>query len=226
MARIVFVMAAAALMSLTAVSNGFSELDPAKFRFRFTASVLIDGAEFTATSVQEIRAWPVNVPGRGEGVVFHHEGQAALLEVPGKPAILFTVANRGGSLSLEQAWLEACGLPPVGTPEQRAVKIDAFDSPCSLHVRDAPLIVASTDLLDPSTLVAVAPDAIDRVMGGGAKITEIWLSPTEEPLSMGLPEHLPWLKANFDPATFKTITIATNSGRALTTNGKFFYRDR
>lgn len=217
------VFGAAMLAMATVGANGYSEADPATFRFRFTASVLVDGAAFAATSVQEIRAWPVNVPGRGKGVFFQHEGQAALLEVPGQPVVMFTVVNRGGG-DLAQSWLTACGLPPVGAPADRVVQVDAFEGQCTLDLSDAPLIVSTVDLLDPSLLTAVNASALEQVLGHGTEISSITLSSTVEPISKDLPERLPWLKANFDRATFKTIIITNTGDPSLKTNGEYFFR--
>lgn len=215
----------AILLMLTGCAPGYSEAHPATFRFQFTAVVSVDGATFSATSVQEIRAWLVNVPGRGEGVHYQHEGQAALLEVPGRPALMFTLANRGGALSLEQIWLEACGISPALAPSERVVQIDALEGECSLLAGDAPLIVATSNLLDPTTLTAINPSAIGDVLGAGAVISSMTLTSTDEPISTDLPQRLPWLIANFNKETFQRITVH-NGDTPLWTNGLFFFREQ
>jgi hypothetical protein len=70
--------------------------------------------------------------------------------------------------------------------------------PVAITPADLPELVTFADTNDPKSVMSVDPDNLSATLGPGVSWRSMTLEATDEPLSKGIDEHLPWVRA-YDP---------------------------
>ena len=67
--------------------------------------------------------------------------------------------------------------------------------PLSIAPPDLPDLVTFADVNDPKSVMLVDPNNLNATLGPGVSWRSMTLEATDEPLSQGIDEHLPWVRA-------------------------------
>jgi hypothetical protein len=66
--------------------------------------------------------------------------------------------------------------------------------PLSITTRDLPDLVTFADVNDPKSVMLVDPENLAAALGQGVSWRSMTLQVTDEPLTKGIDEHLPWVR--------------------------------
>ncbi|MBR1172833.1 hypothetical protein JQ617_02600 [Bradyrhizobium sp. KB893862 SZCCT0404] len=182
---------------LTACGGSFSET----IRYRLTFNVDVDGSLVSGSGViqvkqSDMRALFGSMGGTGSEV----NGEAVIVNL-GPRGTLFALL-RGQSVGFRTlggpAWLlfhafadvhkrEAEPLPKVQLlKEQRPRRV--------LRVDEIPMLVHFRDLDDPKSVEQVEPANLAAAFGPGVALREAVIEVTDDPVTVGIENKLPWLK--------------------------------
>jgi hypothetical protein len=107
---------------------------------------------------------------------------------------------------------DVTGLP--NGPESKAV-IDAFaasNARVDIKPYTLPLLLRFRDLNDPSSIEVVDPNDLEAAFGRGVRIIGARVEITNEPLTSGIKERLPWLKLGYREKYLDTLSARPEDG--------------
>lgn len=212
--RIVFLlttaMAATALTSCDALLTG-------RWRYNMTVSVETPEGLKTGSAVREIYADRdlVTFPESGGGHAKVSAGEAVVVDL-GKRGVLFALmANDYGSdyaytIVFDSFPFSSGDLTPAGIRHYRALKTGKV----TLTPDHYPAMVTFADMRDPKSVepvwqgehynekvghgarrsFRVATDNFEKIFGSGVKLNEVTIEMTDEPVTSGIDNYLPWLE--------------------------------
>ena len=166
-------------------------------RYKMTVEVETPSGIRSGSTVRQMTlVTPPNFPFMlGEsGAVWRLKGEAVTVELP-DGRLLFAI-SRGEHLDPMQPTSEISrlfdrygrGAPkPISIwSNSRRLKASDFDN-------FMPMLVTFDDVNDPSTARLVEPDKLDAEFGAGFKLRRITVNQTNERVSEGIEEYLPWM---------------------------------
>jgi hypothetical protein len=187
------------------------------YRYKLTLEVDTPQGIRTAYNVVEVTTTAVGIPARGEYP--RVKGQALYLDINGKPLIAlldkfkysFQPPQPGQSpssaLGEHPPWADWGYDSPTDlldwlySPQQRHIsRLDAISyfgsirEPRELAANQMPSLVTFADVNDPKTVAPVDPTNLEATFGPGVKWRLRTIAITNEKLTGGLTERLPWLK--------------------------------
>ena len=164
----------------------------------------------TASNVVEINAFDVTIPARGVG--HKTTGQALYVDLGTgrRPliALLTRIRRATDPWPTFRGWGEdapgealADNCSGAKKPEDLLDEVKATGKcgrPVMITPSDLPDLVTFADTNDPKSVMLVDPDNLNATLGPGVSWRSMTLEATDEPLSKGIDEHLPWVRA-YDP---------------------------
>jgi hypothetical protein len=183
------------------------------YRYKLALSLNTPNGVKAGFNVVELRYFEVSIPARGE--MHDTRGQALYLNLgPGRrPLIaLLTRIRRAEEVSPnydEYRWLEDSPSPVLakvclggaGNLDwiEMAIRFnERCRQPLSVTPSDLPDLVTFADVNDPKSVMLVDPKNLNATLGPGVSWRSMTIEATDEPLSKGIDEHLPWART-YDP---------------------------
>lgn len=182
----------------------------ASYRYKLTLTLDTPDGVKTASNVVEIDAFDVIIPARGIG--HKTTGQALYVDLGTgrRPLIaLLTRIRRAadpwptfrgwGEDGPGEALADKClGAKKPGDWLDEVEAMRKCGRPVAITPADLPELVTFADTNDPKSVMSVDPDNLSATLGPGVSWRSMTLEATDEPLSKGIDEHLPWVRA-YDP---------------------------
>lgn len=183
------------------------------YRYKLTLSLDTPDGVKTGFNVVELRYFDVIFPARGE--MHDTRGQALFIDLgPGqRPLIaLLTHIRRADEVAPNMdmyRWLEdfpslvladVC-LGGAGNLDWIGMAIlfnERCPQPLSITPADLPDLVTFGDVNNPKSVMLVDPNRLPATLGPGVSWRSMTLEATDEPLTKGIDEHLPWMR-DYDP---------------------------
>ncbi len=190
--RILGAIAAVLVLSVLAFVTWYKLTFPSyTFHYRLTVQVEVDGEIKEASGVVGIRwldtpDWP-----NAAAFKFHAFGQTLLVDL-GSYGVLFVPL----SASEEREGLDAKRLPfGQQVPRTHDVVERAINAkgPSQVAPHNLPQFIWQPQLNDPSSAVVVTARQFPEVISPNVRLVGVWTEITEEPVSTGLEEEVPWI---------------------------------
>ena len=179
------------------------------YRYKLTLSLDTPNGVKTSFNVVELRYFEVSIPARGE--MHDTRGQALYLDLgPGqRPLIaLLTRIRRAEEVAPnydEYRWLEDSPSPALakvclggaGNLDWIGMATrfnERCRQPLSITPADLPDLVTFGDVNNPKSVMLVDPNHLPATLGPGVSWRSMTLQVTDEPLTKGIDEHLPWVR--------------------------------
>jgi hypothetical protein len=183
------------------------------YRYKLTLSLATPDGVKTGSNVVELHYFEVSIPARGE--MHDTRGQALYLDLgPGqRPLIaLLTRIRRDDEVAPNMdmyRWSE-------DSPSLVLVKVcfggdEGLDwievaiqfnkrcrRPLPITTADLPDLVTFAEVNNPKSVMFVDPNNLAATLGPGVSWRSMTLQVTDEPLTKGIDEHLPWVRG-YDP---------------------------
>jgi hypothetical protein len=181
-------------------------------RYRLTLEAQVDGEPKTGSGVIEVTySKQSRFAGQAPGIETSR-GEAVVLDLGPRGALFALLkADTDGRSVPETIVLRAFGFPGGVLPEPIDAglrQLQHLSGKRELPLTSLPLLVRFRDLNDPKTVERVDPLNVTKSFGAGAKLVRaaleivpagIWplnsLGITGEPITRGVDQRLPWLKA-------------------------------
>ena len=183
--------------------------ETASYRYKLTICLdTPDGAK-TASTVIEVKAfrapeyWKAISMAVGNRTNMSDEGQALYLDLGSGRRPLVVLLNRAIwelAPKHDQYWSPMRLINPAAYEEMREHSIEAIQllrmtkGVFSVRPNDLPDLVTFADALDPKTAMYVDPIDVAATLGPGVRWRDATIEITEEPVTRGLEQKLPWLK--------------------------------
>jgi hypothetical protein len=181
------------------------------YRYKLTLSLDTPNGIKTGFNVVELRYFDAIFPDRGE--MHNTRGQALYIDLgQGKQPLiaLLTHIRRDDEVAqngrpYHYRWLgdspsfvlaDVC-LGGVGNLDwiQTAIRFnERCHQPFPITPADLPDLVTFADVNNPKSLMLVDPNNLGATLGQGVSWRSITLQVTDEPLTKGIDEHLPWIR--------------------------------
>jgi len=173
-----------------------------RVHYRLDVTFLVDGQEVTGSGVQLLVVRRVSGLGQ-KRAIWTTSGEAVAVDLPGGQTVYALMTTQkpdgtytGGIGSYQVQVSEACKLK-----EQRGDRdwteyvrfVGTVSGTCQVPRDISPIMVTFTDETDPTSVKRVLPDAAEAVLGPGVQFKRTTLTITDEPVSTGINERLPWL---------------------------------
>jgi hypothetical protein len=182
----------------------------ASYRYKLALTLDTPDGVKTASNVVEINAFDVTIPARGVG--HKTTGQALYVDLGTgrRPliALLTRIRRATDPWPTFRGWGEdapgealADNCSGAKKPEDLLDEVKATGKcgrPVMITPSDLPDLVTFADTNDPKSVMLVDPDNLNATLGPGVSWRSMTLEATDEPLSKGIDEHLPWVRA-YDP---------------------------
>jgi len=192
--------AAVAAMALGLAACGRSET----YRYKLTLVVNTPDGVKRGSSVCEVKFYDVFIPERG--TMHKLRGEALYLDLgPGARPLVALLTSRLHSKWRKdnQGWGYETG-PTLGLLLSGVLSKDFMDDVARLaHMRvarkinptDLPDLVTFADVNDPKSVIEVDPNNLEATLGPNISWNEIILESTDEPITKGIIQKLPWIPA-------------------------------
>jgi hypothetical protein len=194
-----FVAVLCAALALTACGRNEN------YRYKLTLSLDTPDGVKTASNVVEINAFDVIIPARGVG--HKTTGQALYVDLGGGRRPLIALLTRirlaadpwptfrgWGEDAPGEALADKClgaKKPEDWLDEVKATR--KCERPVVITPADLPDLVTFGDVNDPKSVVLVDPNNLAATLGPGVSWRSMMLQATDEPLTKGIDQHLPWV---------------------------------
>lgn len=194
-------------------------------RYRLDVTLEVDGKPVTGSVVQELVAstWPLHLPGNAR-VGYQLYGQALRVNLADR-GVLYVLMERycpGSS-----TWGQCKGQYKHLIPDVCDVKVkhewrntESFATyvrrfkhltgSCEISEENLPIMVRLDDEMEQTSAKLVLPDTLADAFGGNVRLVSASVIFTDEPISTGIEELLPWLKSS-DPVAIP-ISITDGDG--------------
>jgi hypothetical protein len=190
-------LAAVVAIGLCLVGCGKSE----SYRYKLTLAVNTPEGVKRASSVVEVLFWDVSIPARG--TMHKLRGEALCLDLgPGaKPLIVLLTSQLHPKYGNDLRWSRDAG-PGGKLLSDGPILPDLLDyvaqlararGPHKITPSDLPDLVTFADVNSPATVIEVDPNNLQATLGAGVSWNEIALEGTDEPVTKGIEQKLPWL---------------------------------
>jgi hypothetical protein len=163
------------------------------YTYRMTVEVDVNGEIRSGSSVIRVERYvtPKWLPNGGL-TISHVYGDAVFVDLGSQRNVIATLHVRAGGSTSSSAenW-------PYWTTERNG-QVAAFAIPLArtaLRDDQMPMFVSFTKLNDPTTLVRIAADRFERILGSGIKLKAVYVETSADPVTRSIAQHLPWLKA-------------------------------
>jgi hypothetical protein len=180
------------------------------YRYKLTLSLDTPDRVKTGSNVVEINAFDVVIPARGIG--HKTTGQALYVDLGAgrRPLIALLTRIRRATDPWptfpgwgEDAPGEALANKCLGAkkPEDLINEVEATRKcgrPVAITTADLPDLVTFADVNNPKSVMFVDPNDLAATLGPGVSWRSMTLQATDEPLTKGIDEHLPWVRG-YDP---------------------------
>jgi hypothetical protein len=198
----------------------------ATYRYKLTLAVNTPGGVKRGSSVVEVYFWDVSVPARG--TMHKLRGEALYLDLGAgaRPLIALLTSRLHPKYGEYRGWsLEAgpgtrqmsqlYGIAPSDDYMDDVPTIARMRGPHRITPADLPDLVTFADINDPKSVIEVNANNLQPTLGPGITWNEITLESTDEPLTTGIVQKLPWL-----PAYYSTMLDGAHyhDGRTLANN--------
>jgi len=180
----------------------------AEVRYKVTVEVEDRGTARSGSSVMSFKLIKPDValvsPYNAE-----FKGEAVAVELANGQVLFALLKDEKGNLGTVQMWPEKV-FDDLGSGSERIRNIRRIASneglsrelprffPAISDSREPfvnyPLLVRFRDIDRPESVEAVAPDALDKAFGAGVKLKRISVQITDEPVTEGIKQRLPWLE--------------------------------
>jgi hypothetical protein len=229
MARRTFFGVAAALCGALGLSGcGRS----ATSRFKLTLAIDTPSGVKSGSGVIETRVWEVRFPERG--IPHQLLGEAIYVDLgPGRrPLIALLTSNKPSApLSEPKFWSqdggpmtdyflelygEKLGIDDLVDKEARLAR---YRGPRDIPPAALPDLVTFADVSDPNSVMAVDPDNLEATLGPGVKWRRTTLEVTDEAVTTGIENVLPWLRGFAGSLAHPGTTIRTTNELGDTLSG-------
>ncbi|MGO9391263.1 hypothetical protein [Rhodoblastus sp.] len=190
----------------------------ASYRYKLTLSLDTPDGVKTGYNVVELNYFEVGIPMRGEPHTTR--GQGIYIDLgPGRRPLIALLehirrANEGckNFVCNFAPWNEdeptfmigrACGLHDDFMNKLHRVGLSAWldlhcRQPITISTKDLPELVTFAGINDPKSVASVDPDNLAATLGPGVTWRSITIQTTDEPLTKGIDEHLPWVRGYKD----------------------------
>ena len=175
--------------------------DGATIRYRMTLTATVDGQPMTGSGVIEVRYLhePRWLPVDTQQEIVQVDGEAIVLDLKDRGklfALLQPVLINEKGLYIR--WLIPSvwrhhGLSTAKDSDQYYSWLRGLNGKVVLEPSELPVLAHFRDLGDPSTLVVVSPDDMAASFGPGVKLTDVTVEITNDKVTRGIINTLPWL---------------------------------
>ncbi len=184
----------------------------ATVRYRLTLEAQVDGEAKSGSGVIEVTYSKQSELAGQHELIVSFKGEAVVLDL-GSRGALFALLKEDTDSRSGPEWivLRAFNFPGGSLPrpvEEGVKQVQRLSGKRELPLTSLPLLVRFRDLNDPKTAEGVDPLNVTKSFGAGAKLVRatleivpagIWplnsLGITGEPITRGVDQRLPWLKA-------------------------------
>lgn len=187
-------------------------------RYRLDVTLEVDGKPVTGSVVQElvVSTWPLHLPGNAR-VGYQLHGQALRLDLADR-GVLYVLMERycpGSS-----TWGQCRRQYDLLIPDICDVKVkhewrntESFSTyvrrfnhltgSCEVSEENLPVMVRFDNEMEQTSAKLVFPDTLADAFGGNVRFVSASVVFTDEPISAGIEEQLPWLTSS-DPVAIPT----------------------
>jgi hypothetical protein len=200
--------AAIAIVCITVGGCGGSEISSASYRYKLTVALNTPDGIKKASSVVEISFWGVSVP--AQGIMHRLNGEALYLDLgPGKRPLvaLLMYTSHVRPYSRNMPWGNETGpsddllsrfYGPIGFNLGEVARVSRMRGAHSITSNDLPVLVTFANVDAPASVTIVDPNELEATLGAGVSWNEITLQITDEPITTGIVQKLPWLVHYYD----------------------------
>jgi hypothetical protein len=202
---------------------GCGELErSASYRYKLTVAVNTPDGVRRGSNVTEWDFWEVSIPERG--IPHRLRGEALYLDLgPGaRPLIALLTSHLHEKPHHGVIWdwsggellFRLYGLRSTNFLDDVA-RLARMRGPQKITPADLPDLVTFADVNDPNTVIEVDRNDLQATLGPDISWSEITLESTDEPITKGIVQKLPWIPAYYhgmlDGARYKTGRTLANS---------------
>ena len=197
-------IAAMALMVITLAGCGRTEI----YKYKLTLAVNTPNGVKRGSSVAEVEFYEVSIPARG--TMHKLRGEALYLDLgPGaRPLIALLTSQLHPKPERIESWTRDAGpetrlmcrlygIAPSIHYQDDIPRLAQMYGPRQLAPTDLPDLVTFADINDPKSVIEVNPGDL-QTLGPDITWNEITLESTDEPLTTGIVQKLPWIPAYFE----------------------------
>ena len=133
----------------------------------------------------------------GEAREWHVAGEAVAVDLPGGKclfALLRTAAIHNDLAGMSMSTLDPAFRNDMIECAQRIANKEGIRSPATVPITEYPLLVTFEDVAVPASVEVIKPAEMSTSFGSGVRLTSIKVEVTDDALTTGLRQRLPWLK--------------------------------
>jgi hypothetical protein len=194
---------AAACIAVTVSLTGCDKTE--SYRYKLTLTLNTSEGIKRGSSVVEAQFYEVSIPAKGTA----HKlvGQALFIDLgAGKPPLVALLTSRASSTyRKERSWYRDAGPSDTllsslygvtlkGSVIDYIPVIAGLRGLRKLQPSDLPDLVTFTDVKQPNSVIAVDPADLQNSLGSNISWGDLTLEITDEPITQGIQENLPWLQ--------------------------------
>jgi hypothetical protein len=197
-------MGAVLAIAVTLAGCGRSE----SYRYKLTLALDTPDGVKKASSVVEISFWEVSIPARG--TMHRLNGEALYLDLgPGRRPLvaLLMYTSNVRPYKRNMPWGDETGpaeellsrfYGPIGFNLNEVARVSRMRGAHRITSNDLPVLVTFADVDDPASVTIVDPNELEATLGAGVSWNEITLEITDEPITTGIEQKMPWLAHYYD----------------------------
>ncbi|MET3302620.1 hypothetical protein [Bradyrhizobium diazoefficiens] len=193
------------------------------YRYKLTLAVNTPAGVKRGSSVTEVAFFEVSIPARG--IMHKLRGEALYLDLgPGARPLIALVGrksrpssgqwSRDGGPATTQLF-RLYDISPSTDVMDTLAKIARMRGPRTITANELPDLVTFASVNDPNTVTEVDPNDLQATLGPGITWNEIILEITDEPITKGIEQKLPWIPyyycAMLDGARYTSKNTLANS---------------
>jgi hypothetical protein len=217
--RSLLYFAATLVMALTLAACGRTE----SYRYKLTLAVNTPDGVKRGSNVTEVSFFEVSIPARG--IMHKLRGAALYLDLgPGTRPLIALVGrqikpysgqwSRDGGPATTQLF-RLYDISPSADVMDTLAKVTRMRGERTITANELPDLVTFADMDDPNTVTEVDPNDLQATLGPGISWNEITLEITDEPITKGIEQKLPWIPyyycAMLDGARYHDKTTLANT---------------
>jgi hypothetical protein len=184
--------------------------------YRYKLTLTLDTPDGPKTAFNVVA---MHVVGWEYGVAHHMRGEALFIDLGTgrRPLVALLTAKHPPFISRKNCeWSDIGPYFLGGFYRGRELHDAPLHEPHELRPEQLPDLLTFADFNDPGSAIAVDPDHLEATLGAGMSWRSITIELTDEPLTSGLKEKLPWLAAyrpmldpfQTDPRLFKLAEVS------------------
>ncbi len=164
------------------------------YKYRLAMAIEVNGVAKQASSVIEVAS--IAQPAFGSAPPARNEisGQAVLLNVGDRSAIVAAL-NTGGNSDVEENAVAAAWLVPMAFGGGRSLSFQEASKVTGsrlLTEKNLPRLIFFSDISDPKTARKIHPGDIPDILGSSSKFIGVSVEKTKDKLFIDLDKRLPW----------------------------------